>query len=178
MDANVLGKVNIITDCEGRSIVIINDLRFKGKKDIEWNRVEEYLKEYVGTCYEIAETSDVIYIGKEFPNEYAHSKDTYMLKGANAKAKANASQAIGELVQIATNKSYNEDFKKKHKDKAKFGWYRYDTRFAVPIYNDDGDLERYNIYSVRMLVRHDADGKLYLYDMLRIKKETSNPLEQ
>ena len=29
----------------------------------------------------------------------------------------------------------------------------------------------------RMLVRHDADGKMYLYDILRTKKEASNPLE-
>ena len=28
-----------------------------------------------------------------------------------------------------------------------------------------------------MLVRHDEDGKKYLYDLLAIKKETSNPLE-
>ena len=28
-----------------------------------------------------------------------------------------------------------------------------------------------------MLVRHDADGKKYLYDLLAIKKETSSPLE-
>lgn len=29
-----------------------------------------------------------------------------------------------------------------------------------------------------MLVRHDEDGEKYLYDLLRIKKETSTPLEQ
>ena len=34
-----------------------------------------------------------------------------------------------------------------------------------------------NIYSARMLVRHAADGKKYLYDLLKIKKEMSSPLE-
>lgn len=29
-----------------------------------------------------------------------------------------------------------------------------------------------------MLIRHAADGNLYLYDMVNIKKETSTPLEQ
>ena len=29
-----------------------------------------------------------------------------------------------------------------------------------------------------MLVRCDEDGKCYLYDLVRIKKETSKPLEQ
>jgi hypothetical protein len=30
---------------------------------------------------------------------------------------------------------------------------------------------------VRMLVRCDADGKFYLYDLVRTKKETSKPFE-
>lgn len=37
---------------------------------------------------------------------------------------------------------------------------------------------RYNVFKARILVRHAKDGKLYLYDILRIKKETSKPLEQ
>ena len=54
----------------------------------------ELLKEYIGECYEIAESSEKIYIGKEFPDEFANAKDARGLKGANAKAKANAAQAI------------------------------------------------------------------------------------
>ena len=88
-----------------------------------------------------------------------------------------ASQAVGELIQIATNKSKAEDYNSKHKEKAKYGWYRYDTRLGLPVYNLRGEIERYNIFKLRMLVRHDADGKLYLYDFLRTKKETSSPLE-
>ena len=59
-----------------------------------------------------------------------------------------------------------------------FGWYRYNTRFGIPVYDEYGNLERYNIFSTRMLVRCDADGKLYLYDLVRTKKETSKPHEQ
>lgn len=170
------GNVNIICDAEGKKIVLINDIRFKGKKREEWDEVEAYLKEYVGQYYEIAETAEKVYIGKEFPDEFVHGKDKTVLKGPNAKAKANASQAVGELVQIATNKSSAPDYNLKHKNKAKYGWYRYDTRLALPVYNDEGDLERYNIFKMRMLVRHDSDGNLYLYDFLRTKKETSSPL--
>ena len=97
------------------------------------------------------------------------------MKGANAKAKANAAQAIKELIQIATNERCSEDFHKKHGNKAKYGWYRYDTRFALPVYNDAGGLERYNIFTARILIRHDQDGRLYLYDILRTKKEASTP---
>lgn len=64
------------------------------------------------------------------------------------------------------------------KVKAKHGWYRYDTRFGIPVYDENGELLRYNIFSMRMLVRCDVDGKLYLYDFIRIKKETRSPLEQ
>ena len=99
--------------------------------------------------------------------------------GANAKAKANATQGIPMLLQCATNKRWQENFKGKHNVDAKFGWYRFTTRFALPVYNNDtGDLERFNIFRIEMLIRHAADGNLYLYDMVNIKKETSPPLEQ
>lgn len=170
-------NINIITEIDGKKIVLINDIRFRGKKKEDWNVIEEYLKEYVGTYYEIAETSEKVFIGKDFPDEFTHGKDKTVLKGPNAKAKANASQVIGELIQIATNKSSSPDYNEKHRNKAKYGWYRYDTRIALPVYNDEGELFRYNIYKMRMLVRHDSDGRLYLYDFLRTKKETSSPLE-
>jgi hypothetical protein len=169
--------VTIITEPTGKRFVLINDLRFKGKTKEEWKIIEEYLKEYIGKYYEISETAEKVYIGKDFPDEFTHGKDKTVLKGPNLKAKANAAQAVGELIQIAENKSMSEDFNEKHGDKAKYGWYRYDTRLALPIYNDEGEVQRYNIYKLRMLIRHDEDGKLYLYDFLRTKKETSSPLE-
>ena len=45
-------------------------------------------------------------------------------------------------------------------------------------YDENGELEGYHIYSAKMLVRRDEDGKLYLYDFVRTKKETSSPLRQ
>ena len=82
------------------------------------------------------------------------------------------------MIRIATNGEYSENTKKKHKKDAKYGWYRYDVRFALPVYDDkSGEVCRYNIFFARMLVRHDVDGKKYLYDLLAIKKETSSPLE-
>lgn len=101
-----------------------------------------------------------------------------LLKGAAAKAKANAVQGIPELIQLAANKEYSANIKKKHEKDAKFGWYRYDVRFALPVYDDKSKkISHYNIFFSRLLVRHDADGRKYLYDLLAIKKETSSPLE-
>ena len=39
-------------------MVLINDIRFKGKRKEEWKEIEDYLKRYVGKFYEIAETSE------------------------------------------------------------------------------------------------------------------------
>ena len=78
-------------------------------------------------------------------------------------------------MQIATNKAEYPNYNNKHKSKAKFGWYRYNTRFAIPVYNEQQELERYNIFGARMLVRCDEDGRQYLYDFVRTKKETSRP---
>ena len=99
------------------------------------------------------------------------------MRGPNEYAKANASAAVKELIQIATNKAFSENYKDKHNSKAKYGWYRYDTRFAIQKYDNDGELTGYNIFKRRLVIRHAQDGKLYLYNILKIKKETSEPLE-
>ena len=51
-----------------------------------------------------------------------------------------------------------------------------DSRFALPIYDENGKVERYNVFHASMIIRHSADSRLYLYDIINIKKETSNPL--
>ena len=96
------------------------------------------------------------------------------LKDAVAKAKANAAQGIPELIQVATNREFSENAKKKHIKATKYGWYRYNVRFVFLVYDDKtGQIVRYNIFSARMLVRHDEDGLKYLYDLLTIKKRAA-----
>lgn len=84
-------NVFVIKDADGNNIVMINDIRFKGKRSINWDEVKAYIEEFVGNDYTIAETSDVVYIGSDLPDEYTGSEYTASLRGANAKAKANAS---------------------------------------------------------------------------------------
>lgn len=167
-------KICVVEDLEGQKTVFIHDIKFKGKRMINWKDVEEYLKTYVGEFYEIEDCNDIVYIGSDLPDEYTHSNYTKILKGANAKAKANAAQGIPELLKVATNKTYEENCKEKHEKDAKFGWYSYDSKFALPVFKEDGDIERYNVFHVALLVRHAQDGKRYLYDIIKIKKETSN----
>ena len=172
-DSDTKRNVSIIHDAEGNKIVLINDIIFKGKRSVEWADVEKYLRQYVGEFYQIADTKDIIYIGTDLPDEYAGSNYTKHIKGTVAKAKANAVQAIPEMIEIATSKVYEENKKNKHSRHAKNGWYRYDTRFALPVYQENGELDRYNVFSARLLIRHASSGKMYLYDVLEIKKETS-----
>lgn len=171
-------SANIVRNKDDKNIVLLNDIVFRSRRTIDWDKVEEYLKEYIGSCYEILETSEEVYIGADFPDEFCHSKDKIKLKGANEKAKANMVSVIGKLINTASNKFVVEDFDRKHGLKAKYGWYRYDTYFGIPIYDPKGKLVKYNIYSAKMLVRCDSEGNLYLYDLIRTKKETSSPSEQ
>ena len=43
------------------------------------------------------------------------------------------SQGIPQMIEIATEKRWKEDFENKHKKKAGNGWFRYSTRFALPV---------------------------------------------
>ena len=152
-------NIAVIQDVDGNNIVVINDIIFKGKRSITWSDVEEYLRRYVGEFYSIAETGDIVYIGTDLPDEYAGSNYTKHIKGTVAKAKANAAQAIPEIIEIATSKTVEENKKEKHSRNAKNGWYRYDTRFALPVYDESGEVERYNVFSARLLIRHAASGR-------------------
>ncbi len=98
--------------------MLINDIRFKGKRRIDWDDVKQYLKGYVGDYYEIEENAERIFIGNELPEEYTESESRKNLMGANAKAKANAATAILELIQIASNPAYEENQKEKHSKNA------------------------------------------------------------
>mgnify|MGYP003501194215 CR=1 FL=1 len=167
-------KVDVVEDLDGNKIVFIHDVRFKGKRSIEWTDIETYLKQFVGESYVIEDTKDMIYIGADLPDEYTHSNYTMLLRGANAKAKANAAQGLPELIEIATEKAHKDNYKEKHNRDAKYGWYKYTSRFALPVYDSDGEIDRYNVFQVIMIVRHAEDEKMYLYDIMNIKKETSN----
>lgn len=165
-------NINIITDIDGNKVVMINSIIFKGKRNVNWSDVERYLRCYVGSFFVIADTQDIVHVGSDFPDEYANSNYTHRLKGASAKAKANAIQGLPELVEISTKKKFQENRKNKHRKDAQYGWYRYESRFALPVLTEEGRVERYNVYRILILIRHAKDRRYYLYDIMEIKKET------
>ncbi len=93
-------RVSII-DVNGKKIVEINTIEFSSKRRIDWKGVERYLKQYVGNRYFIEQTGEAVCIGKDFPDEYTHSRYSTKSLGTIGKAKANATQAIPELIRTA-----------------------------------------------------------------------------
>ena len=81
------------------------------------------------------------------------------------------------MLEIAANKTYCQNHKTKHNSDAQNGWYYYITRFALPIYENKIKTNQYNIYTGRLVINHTSTGKMYLYDLVDIKKEASNPFK-
>lgn len=170
-------KLDTVQDENGNKIVLIPDIIFVNKQNIDWKEVETYLEQYVGEIIKMTESKDIVYLGKDFPDEFAGSKYTRSMKGARAKAKANAVQGIREMIEIATDKSFRENYKAKHNTDAGRGWYYYTTRFALPIYDNDKKTGEYNVYKGCLVVNCTMSGKMYFYDLVNVKKEASNPLK-
>lgn len=74
------------------------------------------------------------------------------------------------MLKIAVGKHFRENNNEKHYRNATLGWYRYDSRFALPVYNENGELERHNVFHASMLVRHNENRKMYLYDIMDKKR--------
>ena len=150
--------------------VIIEEVKFR-TRNINWKEVERELNSYVSKEYTINEINEIIHIDKDFPDEFSHSQDSLQLVGANKKAKANMVTIIGELINNAINCAHYPDYEKRHGKKASNGWNRYDIGFSLPVYDEKGDIVKYNNYSGRMVVRCDEKGWLYLYDFVRIRRD-------
>ena len=69
-DQSMRENVKIITDKDGRKLVVISKILFKGKRSICWDEVKKYLRQYVGNSYLIEDTNDTVYIGRDLPDEY------------------------------------------------------------------------------------------------------------
>ena len=74
MEKNNTRNVSVIKDADGNSIVMINDIIFKGKRSLNWEDVEQYLKDYVGDFYSIAEDGEIVFtvmMGKSVDTTYS-----------------------------------------------------------------------------------------------------------
>ena len=76
------------------------------------------------------------------------------------------------MIEIATNRKWSKNRGSGKKD-AKYGVYKYDTRFAFPVYDSKGKKIRAKAYDATLVIINSSDGKKYLYDVTEIKENTS-----
>ena len=142
----------------------INDNVFEGSKDKSISKtIKDYLTKHIGEVYTIIESGQKVYLGKDLPNEYAHSEYTKKLPLNKKLAKGRAVTNLNEIIESATNRTWESNKKEKHKFDAKYGFYKYNTTFSFD-YNGSE-----KIYDGTILIRNDANGKKYLYDILDVK---------
>ena len=112
-----------------------------------------------------------VYAGKDLPSEYKGSKYTLGMHRGLREVKMQAATNLDEMLLLAEDGEWRENVKKKHGKDAQNGWYRYKTRFAVPVLNARKAVDHYAVYGGVLLIRNDADGKSYLYDMVDVEKK-------
>lgn len=112
-----------------------------------------------------------VYVGKDLPSEYKGSEYTLGMHRGLREVKMQAATNLDEMLLLAEDGEWRENVKDKHGKDAQNGWYRYKTRFAVPVLNARKAVDHYAVYGGVLLIRNDADGKSYLYDMVDVEKK-------
>ena len=159
-----------IEEIDGQVMPVIdteNDTRI-------FSAAENYLKALVDTDNPFATIlydAQPVYIGKDLPGEYRGSEYTKSMRSAIRSVKMQAATNLNEMLLLAENGEWRENVKDKHAIDAMNGWYRYDTTFAAPSKNRRGEIDHYTVYDGTLLIRNDADGKSYLYDLIDLKEK-------
>ncbi len=159
-------------------VVWIDDDVLKGSTKPTHQAVADYLAQHIGEVYTIIESGQNVYLGEDLPSEYTQSEYTKQLLKIPRilKAKNKALPNLGEMIEIATNRRWSKDKGSGNKD-AKYGVYKYSTRFAFPTRNNKGNIVGANAYDATLVIINSSDGKKYLYDVVTIKKNTSVSVE-
>ena len=50
----------VVQDDEGKRIVVIHNIQFIGRQNIDWYSVENYIRRYIGQFVEIMDTGDIV----------------------------------------------------------------------------------------------------------------------
>lgn len=135
---------------------------------------EAYLKTLVNAEHPfstILVDAQPVYIGRDLPGEYKGSEYTHGMNRALREVKMQAATNLDEMLLLAENGEWRENVKPKHSKDAQNGWYRYETQFAVPVLNAKKAIDHYTVYGGTLLIRNDADGRSYLYDLLDVQKK-------
>ena len=167
-----------VREVDGQQIAWIENSGLSSKDLRDHKKIAEYIGRHIGEVYTIIESGQRVYIGEDLPSEYTQSEYTKRLlknNPATLKAKNRASDALGDMIEIASGRRW-EKTKHTHNKDAKFGMYRYNSRFAFAVNGGNG-APNVHAYDVELLIRNASDGKKYLYDIVNIKKNTAYAIE-
>lgn len=167
-----------VREVGGQQIAWIENSGLSNKDLHDHKKIAEYIGRHIGEVYTIVESGQRVYIGEDLPAEYTQSEYTKRLlqnSPATLKAKNRAPGAFGDMIEIASGRRW-EKTKHTHNKDAKYGMYRYNSRFAFAVNGGDG-ARNVRAYDVELLIRNASDGKKYLYDIVNIKKNTAYAVE-
>lgn len=137
---------------------------------------EAYLQAIANNPEVFATTLDgatEVYLGQDLPGEYTWSFDTRRAGYFDKRAKMQASTVLKDMIYLGENGRWKANAKEKHAIDAANGWTRFDVKFAVPGLNDT-----YKVYTGYAVIRNDADGKSYLYDVVNVKYKETLPSDR
>lgn len=130
--------------------------------------VRDYITAHIDQIYTIAENGYKVGLHTNLPDEYTRSKYTLQI-GNNRnllRAKIRMVPGIGEMIEIATN-GRKENAEHTHNKNARKGVYKYTTRVAF------SDKVKVEAYKATLVILHSSNGRMYLYDIENIKKDTA-----
>lgn len=151
-------------------MIEIEKLYFTNKNRLDWKDVEVEIKNISGSVFNNEKISKEFNIDNKAIDELTHSRYNMKLKGKLRLIKANLLMYLEEIIKDMDNERWKEDIDAKHKNIAKNGWYRYDIHFNYPVRDEQGNYIDKQKYKATVVVRSAEDNKLYLYDIVDIKK--------
>ena len=166
-------KFDIMRDSTGKpkGVLIKENILDGHEGEKAYKVIEDYLTNHIGEYATIIESGQKVYLGKDLPGEYTHSKSTQKMANkkryAELNAKNQAAQNLNEIIETATGRQWEKNFKTKHNIDAKYGFYKYNTEISVM------NKGKYETYTGEIIIRNDADGKKYLYDIVGIKRKSN-----
>lgn len=165
-------------EIDGQPIAWIENSGLSSKDLRNYKKVAEYIGQHIGEVYTIIESGQRVYIGEDLPREYTQSEYTKRLlknQPDTLRAKNKAASVLGDMIEIASGRRWERTQHTHNKD-AKYGMYRYNSRFAFATKDAAGGVN-VHAYDVELLIRNASDGKKYLYDIVNIKKNTAYAIE-
>ena len=169
------GSVMYSREVNGKQIAWIENNPMSLRDLANYKKVAAYIANHIGEAYTILESGYRVYIGENLPKEYTQSEYTKALLRNNQpilRAKKKAIGSFGEMIEIATNRRWENTKHAANKD-AKYGVYRYSTAFAFPV-KQNGKIESVKSFDAELVILNSSNGKKYLYDIVNIKENTAD----